>query len=107
MEGTRVAEVSVGMVRSSVIVAVLTLAGLALSHEVNATSHRQRTARRHTRPAPAVLEVPEATRLLVVAPHPDDEMLAAGGLMQRVLSTHGTVQVVYLTDGDAYLEGVQ
>jgi LmbE family N-acetylglucosaminyl deacetylase len=34
-------------------------------------------------------------------------MLGAGGLMQRVLETGGTVRVVYLTDGDGYPEGVQ
>jgi len=44
---------------------------------------------------------------MVVAPHPDDEMLGAGGLMQRVLETGGTVRAVYLTDGDGYPEGVQ
>ena len=56
---------------------------------------------------PPVLEVPEATRLLVIAPHPDDEVLGAGGLMQRVHSTGGAVRVVYLTDGDGYPEGVK
>jgi LmbE family N-acetylglucosaminyl deacetylase len=57
-------------------------------------------------PAP-VLDVPETTRLLVIAPHPDDEVLGAGGLMQRVHATGGVVRVVYLTDGDGYPEGVK
>lgn len=39
-------------------------------------------------------------RLLVVAPHPDDETLACGGLIQRVKALGGTVNVVYLTAGD-------
>ena len=56
---------------------------------------------------PPLLDVPEATRLLVVAPHPDDEVLGAGGLMQRVKATGGAVRVVYLTDGDGYPEGVK
>lgn len=47
------------------------------------------------------------TRLLVVAPHPDDEVLGAGGLMQRVAAAGGAVHVVYLTDGDGYPEGVE
>ena len=55
---------------------------------------------------PPVLDVPEATRLLVIAPHPDDEVLGAGGLMQRVHATGGAVRVVYLTDGEGYPEGV-
>ena len=53
------------------------------------------------------MAVSRETRLLVIAPHPDDETLAAGGLMQRVHTAHGVVRVVYLTDGDGYPEGVQ
>ena len=48
--------------------------------------------------------VPPATRAVVIAPHPDDETLAAGGLIQRILRTGGTVRVVVLTAGDGYLE---
>jgi len=40
------------------------------------------------------------TRLLVVAPHPDDETLATGILIQRVLAVGGSVHVLLLTDGD-------
>ncbi|AND68025.1 hypothetical protein ATSB10_05710 [Dyella thiooxydans] len=40
------------------------------------------------------------TRLLVVAPHPDDETLATGILIQRVLAAGGSVHVLLLTDGD-------
>ncbi|MEW9572508.1 PIG-L deacetylase family protein [Rhodanobacter sp. Si-c] len=40
------------------------------------------------------------TRLLVVAPHPDDETIANGLLIQRVRAAGGTVQVLLLTDGD-------
>lgn len=58
-------------------------------------------------PPPPVLEVPRGTRLLVIAPHPDDEVLGAGGLMQRVHEGGGAVRVVYLTDGDGYPEGVE
>jgi len=38
-------------------------------------------------------------RLLVLAPHPDDEVLAAGGLMGRVAREGGEVRVVSLTSG--------
>ncbi|WP_117238410.1 PIG-L deacetylase family protein [Thermus sediminis] len=41
-------------------------------------------------------------RLLVLAPHPDDEVLAAAGLMRRVHGAGGRVSVVYLTSGDAF-----
>jgi LmbE family N-acetylglucosaminyl deacetylase len=45
--------------------------------------------------------------LLVVAPHPDDEVLGAGGLIQQVHEAGGTVRVVYLTNGDGYRDGVR
>jgi len=48
--------------------------------------------------------VPPATRAVVIAPHPDDETLAAGGLIQQILRTGGTVRVAVLTAGDGYLE---
>src|SRR5262249_15179557 len=47
------------------------------------------------------------TRLLVIAPHPDDEILGAGGLMRRGHDLGGSGHVVYLTDGDGYPEGVR
>ena len=57
--------------------------------------------------AAAPLEVGTGERLLVVAPHPDDETLGAGGLVQRVLARDGTVRVVLVTAGDGYVEAVQ
>ncbi|HEY4293028.1 PIG-L family deacetylase [Luteibacter sp.] len=41
-----------------------------------------------------------STRLLVVAPHPDDESLAAGMLIQSTLAAGGRADVLLLTDGD-------
>jgi len=38
------------------------------------------------------LQVGPTTRLLVVAPHPDDESLGSGGLIQRVLAAVGLLQ---------------
>jgi len=55
----------------------------------------------------SALDVPRDLRVLVVAPHPDDETLAAGGLIQRVQSRHGTVHVVFVTNGDGYVDGVR
>src|SRR5437660_6708826 len=53
------------------------------------------------------LHVSPATRLLIVAPHPDDEALGAGGLIQRVVAAGGSVRVVLITSGDAFPEGVE
>lgn len=50
-------------------------------------------------------ELPEpgpASRIMVVSPHPDDETLACGGLIQRALSRGAQVSVVVLTNGDAF-----
>lgn len=53
--------------------------------------------------APQASPLPPFTarsRLLVVAPHPDDETIANGLLIQRVRAAGGTVRVLLLTDGD-------
>jgi LmbE family N-acetylglucosaminyl deacetylase len=55
---------------------------------------------------PATLDVRPGERLLVVAPHPDDETIGAGGLIQRVLARGGSVRIVLLTAGDGYVEAV-
>jgi len=40
-------------------------------------------------------------RLLIVAPHPDDEALGCGGLIQEALRAGAEVHVVLMTNGDA------
>jgi LmbE family N-acetylglucosaminyl deacetylase len=42
----------------------------------------------------------ETQRVLIVAPHPDDESLAAGGLIQRVTAEGGSVRVLFVTAGE-------
>ncbi len=54
----------------------------------------------------AGFEVGRNERLLVIAPHPDDETLGAGGLIQRVVERGGSARVVLMTAGDGYVEGV-
>ena len=55
---------------------------------------------------PQAIRVGRGERLLVIAPHPDDETLGAGGLIQRVLAAGGSARVVLMTAGDGYREGV-
>jgi len=57
--------------------------------------------------AVASLEILQNERLLVIAPHPDDETLGAGGLVQVVLARRGSVRVVTVTAGDGYVEAVE
>lgn len=52
------------------------------------------------------LELASRERLLVIAPHPDDELLGCGGLLLRVLAEGGRADIVYVTQGDGYVEGV-
>ncbi len=58
-------------------------------------------------PDTSLLDVAEHERLLVIAPHPDDETLGAGALIQRVLARGGTVRIVWVTAGDGYVEAVE
>jgi LmbE family N-acetylglucosaminyl deacetylase len=44
---------------------------------------------------------------MIFSPHPDDESLGAGGLIQRVLEAGGRVKVVFMTNGDGFPEGVE
>lgn len=46
------------------------------------------------------------TRLLIISPHPDDETLMAGGLIQEVLKSGGQVKIIFLTSGDGSKETV-
>jgi len=41
------------------------------------------------------------SHLLVVAPHPDDEVIGCGGLIQQVLAMDGQVTVIIMSDGAA------
>ncbi|MDQ6839985.1 MAG: PIG-L family deacetylase [Actinomycetota bacterium] len=47
------------------------------------------------------LTVPDRHHAVVVAPHPDDEVLGAGGLLQLLAERHVAVDVCAVTDGEA------
>ena len=53
-----------------------------------------------TLPASGLPVFSAQTRLLVVAPHPDDETIATGVLIQQVLAADGEVRILLLTAGD-------
>lgn len=46
-------------------------------------------------------------RLLVIAPHPDDETLAAGGAISTALRRGDKVTVVFVTCGDGFVQAVR
>ncbi|GAC1385440.1 MAG: PIG-L family deacetylase [Acidimicrobiales bacterium] len=47
------------------------------------------------------LIVPPATHVVVVAPHPDDEILGCGGLLRRLHQDGIPITIVAVTDGEA------
>jgi LmbE family N-acetylglucosaminyl deacetylase len=52
-------------------------------------------------PATARALVPEGARAVIVAPHPDDELLGCGGLMQLLADDEREMLLVAVTDGAA------
>ncbi len=47
------------------------------------------------------LEIGQPHRVVVVAPHPDDEVFGAGGLIRRLVLRGAAVRVLAVTDGEA------
>ena len=52
-------------------------------------------------PAAPSLLLPEARRVLIVVPHPDDESIGAGGLLARLAARGVRLDAVLVTDGEA------
>jgi LmbE family N-acetylglucosaminyl deacetylase len=48
---------------------------------------------------PAILRKPEGGRIVVLAPHMDDEIIGCGGTLYQHLLQGATITVLYLTDG--------
>jgi len=53
------------------------------------------------------LHLSAGARVVVFAPHPDDETIAGGGLLHRMIAAHAAVQVVFVTNGDGYPDAVR
>src|SRR5215471_5295900 len=87
-------------------ITLLAAASMMVAATFTATAAR-RTHRPVARAPLTTLTIQPDARLLVVAPHPDDETIGAGGLIQSVHEAGGAVRVVYLTNGEAYPEGVR
>ena len=41
-----------------------------------------------------------SSRILILAPHPDDEALAVGGLLQRAIRMRAEIHLLFVTDGE-------
>ena len=51
--------------------------------------------------SPRLESCPDGDRLLVFAPHPDDDIIGCGGVLLNAVEAGREVQVVYVTDGTA------
>jgi LmbE family N-acetylglucosaminyl deacetylase len=49
---------------------------------------------------PVLMTRPPATKVAVLAPHPDDEILGCGGTIPKHLAAHEPVTVIFMTDGE-------
>src|SRR6185436_3329801 len=52
------------------------------------------------RPPHMQISISPTDRLLVIAPHPDDESIGAGGLLLRAKEAGAEVRVIFCTSGD-------
>jgi len=61
----------------------------------------QRTARYETPPdIPELEPIKKEDRVLIFAPHPDDETLGTAGIIQKAAAAGAEVRVMYLTNGE-------
>ncbi|MFY9823193.1 MAG: PIG-L family deacetylase [Thermoanaerobaculia bacterium] len=54
-----------------------------------------------SRPETGAIPLKEGDRILVLAPHPDDEVLGAGGVLREAVRRGLPTRVVFLTNGDS------
>lgn len=80
--------------RAMVLLSAAVAVSLALSTACG--SGLQRAANGHIQ-----LRIAEVD-LLVFAPHPDDEVIGTGGILQRALGSGKRVLIVFVTNGDGY-----
>jgi LmbE family N-acetylglucosaminyl deacetylase len=66
-----------------------------------ALSHSLYELNRHSEPPLELMQEPRAgERILIFAPHPDDETLSCAGLIQRALLTKAQVHIALMTNGE-------
>ena len=75
-----------------------TILGAGLSLVLACNTANSRTAA----PMPPMAPPRAADRILVIAPHPDDETLCCGGYLQQAVAAGATVGVVWITAGDSF-----
>jgi LmbE family N-acetylglucosaminyl deacetylase len=51
-------------------------------------------------------QIKQSDRILIVAPHIDDEVIGSGGLIQQALQIGAQIKIIYMTNGDNNLYAV-
>lgn len=51
-------------------------------------------------PCFAQLDFTSSDRVLILAPHPDDEIIATAGIIQKVIQANAELKIVYFTNGE-------
>jgi LmbE family N-acetylglucosaminyl deacetylase len=57
--------------------------------------------------APTALALAPGARVIVLAPHPDDETIGVGGLIRRLTERRVPLRVIFVTNGDGFPRAVQ
>lgn len=84
---------------------IAVVCGLMVGGGAVAARHLERPVARKAARRPwgePLAPIRRSQRLLIVAPHPDDEALACGGLIQRGREAGAALAVVVLTNGDTF-----
>lgn len=51
-------------------------------------------------------DISDSDRILIIAPHIDDEAISTGGIIQEALKNNAEVRIIYMTNGDDNLTSV-
>lgn len=83
--------------RLAVVLALLLVLAAALG-----SWRRAEPSREAVKPLPSAWVVGRGKRIMVFAPHSDDEVLGAGGLLQRAVKAGASVRLALVTNGDGF-----
>jgi len=98
---------SLSLLGLAILVALSGLLGLRARPRPHLPATASAPASLAAPPATAALALPPHPRVLVFVPHPDDETVAVGGLIYRLVQKRVPVRVAFLTNGDGYKRAVR
>ncbi len=75
--------------------------------DITAFADAMKTIRFSRNLEPLVIDGPKADRLLVLAPHPDDESIGIGGTLAKYQAAGGRPTVIFVTSGRAGQEDIR